>query len=133
MSWLVLFSWIAGRLGNRGQSDYAMANEVLNKVAALEQRRRGPGCVVRALGWGPWDGGMVDEGLRRHFADQHVPLIAVPSGVGQLRDEMAAGADAHADVVLVAGGCRDPRSRHRPNPPTIRRSRAIHLDAHRAK
>ncbi|WP_410959140.1 KR domain-containing protein, partial [Salmonella sp. 6084] len=54
-----LFSSVAARSGNVGQSDYAMANEILNKVALAEQARRGPGCLVRALGWGPWDSGMV--------------------------------------------------------------------------
>ena len=49
---ILLFSSVAARSGNAGQCDYAMANEVLNKVAALEGRRR-PGCRVRSLGWGP--------------------------------------------------------------------------------
>jgi hypothetical protein len=41
-----------GRFGNEGQADYAMANEVLAKVAAAEARRRGAGLqrAVTALG-----------------------------------------------------------------------------------
>ena len=34
---IVLFSSVAARCGNQGQCDYAMANEVLNKVGALER------------------------------------------------------------------------------------------------
>lgn len=49
---ICLFSSVAARSGNVGQSDYAMANEILNKVALAEQARRGPSCLVRALGWG---------------------------------------------------------------------------------
>ena len=29
-----------------------------------------PGCTVRSLGWGPWDGGMVTPGLKAHFEAQ---------------------------------------------------------------
>ncbi len=55
-----LFSSIAGRFGNAGQSDYAAANEVLNKLA-LWLDRRWPGRVV-AMNWGPWSGvGMVSD------------------------------------------------------------------------
>ena len=35
LSFLVFFSSISGRFGNRGQCDYAAANEVLNKLAFL--------------------------------------------------------------------------------------------------
>ena len=61
---LCLFSSVAARTGNNGQADYAMANEILNKVATAEAARRGPGCVVKSLGWGPWDGGMVGPGAQ---------------------------------------------------------------------
>jgi acyl transferase domain-containing protein/NAD(P)-dependent dehydrogenase (short-subunit alcohol dehydrogenase family) len=59
---LAFFSSVAARLGNRGQADYSAANEFLNKLAD-DLARRWPGRVV-ALGWGPWDGGMVTEVTR---------------------------------------------------------------------
>ncbi|HEX4383081.1 MAG TPA: SDR family NAD(P)-dependent oxidoreductase, partial [Myxococcales bacterium] len=95
---LLFFSSVAARFGNLGQADYAMANEVLNKVAALEQQRRGGDCVVRALGWGPWDGGMVDDGLRSRFAALGVSLIPLEAGAKQVCDELKTG-DA-AEVLL---------------------------------
>ena len=55
---LVVFSSLAGFHGNAGQTDYAMANDALSKMA----HRFGAahrGCSVRALCFGPWDGGMV--------------------------------------------------------------------------
>ena len=64
LRWILLFSSVAARLGNAGQSDYAMANEVLNKVAAFEAQQR-PDCTVRSLCWGPWESGMVTPSLRR--------------------------------------------------------------------
>jgi len=37
---LIIFSSIAARTGNKGQVDYAMANEVLNKLAIQESAKR---------------------------------------------------------------------------------------------
>ena len=45
----------------------AMANEVLERVADQERVSRGDACLVRALGWGPWAGGMVTPELARAF------------------------------------------------------------------
>ncbi len=95
-----LFSSVAGRCGNRGQVDYAMANEVLNKVAQLEARRR-PDCLVKAFDWGPWDAGMVDAALKAHFESLGVPLISLDAGAKMLVDELA---DRSGAVELVLGG-----------------------------
>jgi acyl transferase domain-containing protein len=98
---LVFFSSVAGRFGNLGQADYAMGNEVLNSVAAYEQSRRGASCIVRALGWGPWDGGMVDDSLRSRFAALGVSLIPLVAGAKQFCDELSGGGP---DVELLVGG-----------------------------
>ncbi|WP_441288834.1 SDR family NAD(P)-dependent oxidoreductase [Sorangium sp. KYC3313] len=90
---IVLFSSVAARGGNKGQCDYAMANEVLNKVAAAEAARR-PGCRVKSLGWGPWQGGMVNAALEAHFAQLGVPLIPLAAGAKMLLDELC---DASGD------------------------------------
>ncbi len=103
---LCLFSSVAGRCGNRGQADYAMANEVLNKVAHAEAARRshnstdGPACRVLAVGWGPWQGGMVTAELSARFAEQGVPLIPLDEGARRLADELTRG----TDVEVVIGG-----------------------------
>lgn len=99
---LCLFSSVAARTGNNGQVDYAMANEVLNKVAAAERRRRGDTCVVKSLGWGPWDGGMVSPALKAHFASMGVSLIPLDGGARMLVDEIAS--PQRDDVELVLGG-----------------------------
>jgi acyl transferase domain-containing protein len=104
LAFLLLFSSLAAHSGNQGQADYAMANEVLNKVAALEQRRRGPRCLVRALGWGPWDGGMVDASVRARFAAMGVPLIPIEVGARLMRDELCAAGDAEVVIGGVVSG-----------------------------
>jgi len=95
------FSSVAARSGNQGQCDYAMANEILNKVAAAEAARRGPGCVARSIGWGPWEGGMVTPALKARFESMGVPLIPLDVGARMFVDELRAGA---ADVEVVIGG-----------------------------
>jgi NAD(P)-dependent dehydrogenase (short-subunit alcohol dehydrogenase family) len=100
---LCLFSSVAGRFGNEGQADYAMANEVLSKVAAVEARRRGHGCVVKALHWGPWDGGMVGAGLKAHFESRGVSLIPLEAGARQFVAELAGAAAAGGGVETVIG------------------------------
>ena len=57
-----------------------MANEVLNKVAAAEARRRGDACRVVSIGWGPWEGGMVTPSLHKHFKSRGVKLLPVAVG-----------------------------------------------------
>ena len=106
---LCLFSSMAAQQGNRGQADYSMANETLNKVAVAEQRRRGPSCLVRSLNWGPWDGGMVTPALRVHFESQGVPLL--PQAVGGRLFAAECTAGPGIEVVLGTGEPPD-RARH---------------------
>ncbi|MEW6673551.1 MAG: SDR family NAD(P)-dependent oxidoreductase [Thermodesulfobacteriota bacterium] len=101
LKYLVLFSSVAARMGNRGQADYAMANEALNKLARHESAAR-PDCRVVSINWGPWDGGMVSPALKREFARKNIPLIPPQTGAGFLLSEMAAGADSAVEVVIGA-------------------------------
>ncbi len=97
---IALFSSVAARAGNPGQCDYAMANAILNQVAQAEARRRGPDCVVKAFGWGPWDGGMVHAGLKKQFAARGVGLIPLEAGAEFFARELTGGSPA---VELVVG------------------------------
>ncbi|MDP6410837.1 MAG: SDR family oxidoreductase [Planctomycetota bacterium] len=76
---VMLFSSVAGFFGNPGQSDYAAANETLNRMA----RRLSdlwPAKVV-ALNWGPWRGaGMVTPEVARQFDTRGVGMVSVPAG-----------------------------------------------------
>ncbi|MBX9627655.1 MAG: SDR family NAD(P)-dependent oxidoreductase, partial [Gemmataceae bacterium] len=96
---VVLFSSVTARLGRTGQAAYAAANEVLNKTAQAEARRR-PGCRVVALNWGPWDGGMVTPALRKQFEAEGVGVVPLADGGAFLVNELAAG---RAVEVLAVG------------------------------
>ncbi len=100
LGWLCLFSSVAARAGNAGQADYAMANEVLNKVAAVEARRRGTTCRVVSIGWGPWEGGMVTPELARLFEKRGVSLLPLRAGAAAFVEELG----ARGDVEVVIGG-----------------------------
>ncbi len=97
-----LFSSVSGRFGRRGQIDYAMANECVNKLARRLAADR-PKCRVVALNWGPWDGGMVDATLRAEFEREGVGLIPLDAGSRAFGAELAQRASGDVEVVLGAG------------------------------
>jgi acyl transferase domain-containing protein/NAD(P)-dependent dehydrogenase (short-subunit alcohol dehydrogenase family) len=97
---ICLFSSVAGRSGNNGQSDYAMANEVLNKMAVSEYVRRQGQCVVKAINWGPWDSGMVNPALKKKFDELGVPLIPLNEGSDIFTSEVTGKASAQVEIVV---------------------------------
>ena len=95
----VFFSSIAGRFGNRGQSDYAAANESLNKLA-IWLDRRWPGRVVAPI-WGPWSGiGMVSD-LEDHLGSRGLGMISPEVGVAALVNELVRGRKGEVEVILA--------------------------------
>lgn len=103
---IALFSSVAARTGNAGQAAYAAANVVLNCVAVREAARRGESCAVRAFGWGPWDGGMVDASLKRHFERAGVGVLAIEEGARFFADEAVR---KDAPVIVAAAPAAEAR------------------------
>jgi len=101
LKYLVLFSSVAARIGNNGQADYAMANEVLNKIAQQESVTR-PDCKVTAINWGPWAGGMVCSALKRKFEKDGVELIPLDAGALCMIYEMMGHTGTPVEVVIGA-------------------------------
>ncbi|MFO0728876.1 MAG: SDR family NAD(P)-dependent oxidoreductase [Myxococcota bacterium] len=99
---LVVFSSVAGRFGNVGQADYAMANEAITRMAEGEAARRGGALRVKSIAWGPWEGGMVTPALAKRFLERGVRLISRDAGAQAFVDELALGAQP-AEVVLGDG------------------------------
>jgi hypothetical protein len=97
---LVFFSSVAARAGNRGQCDYAMANEVLNKIAAQEAQTRGEKCVVKSFNWGPWAGGMVTPELKRQFEARGIPLIPIDEGAARLVAELLSEDSTNLEITI---------------------------------
>ncbi|NNF99278.1 MAG: SDR family NAD(P)-dependent oxidoreductase [Desulfobacteraceae bacterium] len=100
LSHIVLFSSVSARMGNKGQADYAMANEILNKTALREASLR-PDCRVVSINWGPWDGGMVSPALKREFEKNDISLINVDAGAKHMVMEMSCAPDSGSVEVVV--------------------------------
>lgn len=102
LSVISAFSSVAATAGNLGQSDYALANSVLDQVLLEEAKRRGDTCRVKSLAWGPWDGGMVDASLARHFETLGMGLIPLDVGAAHCVEELL-GTDSTPHVVIGKG------------------------------
>lgn len=101
LKFFVLYASITSRYGNRGQSDYAAANEVLSKLAC-DLDRKWPSRVV-SMAWGPWaEVGMVAD-LEKHLVARGLKLIAPAVGAGFAVDEVIYGTKGEPEV-LIAGG-----------------------------
>lgn len=101
LDFLVLFSSFVAFFGNAGQSDYALANDILNKLAYLLKRKY-PDCHVVSIGWGPWDGGMVSPDLKEHFARLNMELISLEVGTQMLVDELSPSNHGTPQVLIMS-------------------------------
>ncbi|MTJ55443.1 SDR family NAD(P)-dependent oxidoreductase [Anabaena sp. UHCC 0253] len=100
LQYLVLFSSVVGFYGNVGQSDYAIANEILNKSAHLIKHNY-PNCHVMAINWGPWESGMVSAELKKAFAERGIETIPIETGTQMLINELT---NANQDPVQLVIG-----------------------------
>jgi NAD(P)-dependent dehydrogenase (short-subunit alcohol dehydrogenase family)/acyl carrier protein len=101
---VVLFGSIAATLGNRGQSDYAAANDALETLG-----RRWPAGRAVTVHWGPWaptgdHDGMVSPALMRDYARRGIELIDPEEGTLGLLRELAWGRPDVSAVVHTASG-----------------------------
>src|SRR5262249_22529924 len=112
LKFVALFSSSTGRFGRAGQVDYAVANEVLNKIAQQQARLR-PDCRVVAINWGPWEGGMVTPALRKVFEREGIGLIPLAAGANHLVHALCATSEQSVEVVVLGA---PPRPMQAPPP-----------------
>ncbi|MGW3993723.1 SDR family NAD(P)-dependent oxidoreductase [Amycolatopsis sp. NPDC004772] len=103
-AFVVLFGSIAAALGNRGQSDYAAANDALEALG-----RQWPAGRAVTVHWGPWaptgeHDGMVTPALMRDYARRGIALIDPEEGTLGLLRELAWGRPDTGAVVHTASG-----------------------------
>lgn len=85
---VVFFSSISSAFGNRGQTDYASANDVLDKMARSWQSESGSARIL-SVNWGPWaDTGMVNDALKKEYARKGIGLVPQDQGVQALLSEL---------------------------------------------
>jgi NAD(P)-dependent dehydrogenase (short-subunit alcohol dehydrogenase family) len=96
---VVLFSSVAGFYGNVGQTDYAIANEALNRIAHLF-RKNHPSVHVVSINWGAWDAGMVSPELKKVFEMHGVSLVPSAEGPIALADQLSTALEHQTQVIL---------------------------------
>ncbi|MGP3926284.1 SDR family oxidoreductase [Streptomyces sp. 8N616] len=106
-SFAVLFGSISAVLGNRGQVDYAAANDVLEALGTQWAARTGRRALT--VHWGPWapagsHTGMVTPELGREYARRGITLIDPEEGTLALLRELAWGDESARAVVYTASG-----------------------------
>jgi acyl transferase domain-containing protein/NAD(P)H-dependent flavin oxidoreductase YrpB (nitropropane dioxygenase family)/NADP-dependent 3-hydroxy acid dehydrogenase YdfG len=109
LRFLSVFSSVAGRYGNSGQSDYATANELMNRLCCQLRDQWGGQVNVSALCWGPWGAtqfgaGMVTAQTEAKFAAKGVTLVSAQEGRRVFIEELARSAPAPSVEVVCGQG-----------------------------
>ena len=88
----VVFSSVAGRFGNNGQTDYSAANDLLCKLTSSLRATR-PETKGIAIDWTAWGGiGMASRGsLPKIMALAGIDMLPPEAGVPTVRRELVAG------------------------------------------
>ncbi|MES9990551.1 MAG: SDR family NAD(P)-dependent oxidoreductase [Candidatus Thiodiazotropha sp.] len=108
LSFFTVFSSVAGRYGNSGQSDYATANELMSRICCQLHQLWDKKVTVRSLCWGPWGAtkfgkGMVTAETEAKFSEKHVTLVSAESGRVFFKDEILQQPDEHIEIVCGQG------------------------------
>ena len=98
----VVFSSVAGRFGNAGQTDYSAANDLLCKVTSSFRRTR-PGTRAIAVDWSAWGGiGMATRGSTPKIMEMAgVEMLPPEAGIAWIRRELTT--PGFRGEVVVAG------------------------------
>jgi NAD(P)-dependent dehydrogenase (short-subunit alcohol dehydrogenase family)/acyl carrier protein len=96
----VVFSSIAGRFGNGGQTDYSAANDLLCKITSNFRTSR-PKTRGIAIDWTAWGGiGMATRGsIPKVMESAGIDMLAPEAGIPLIRRELTAGATRGEIVV----------------------------------
>ena len=98
----VVFSSVAGRFGNAGQTDYSAANDLLCAMSSALRRAR-PETRTIAIDWTAWGGiGMATRGsIPQIMAAAGISMLPPESGIPTVRRELVAGGGS--GELVVAG------------------------------
>jgi acyl transferase domain-containing protein len=109
----VVFSSVAGRFGNAGQTDYSAANDLLCKITSSLRRTR-PDTRAIAVDWTAWGGiGMATRGsIPKVMEMAGVEMLPPEAGVAWVRRELAS--HPFRGEVVVAGALGRMAEGHHP-------------------
>jgi len=106
LDFFVLFSSIAGALGNVGQADYAAANGFMDQFAGYRNRQVKRGerhGLTRSINWGLWQaGGMKVDAATQELMEQRTGMRAMQTATG-LKAFYRSLALSYDQVLVVEG------------------------------
>jgi NAD(P)-dependent dehydrogenase (short-subunit alcohol dehydrogenase family) len=97
---IVFLSSVSALTGNAGQTDYALANGVLNGLSCYLPTVF-PRLQATAIAYGPWNGGLVDGTLRQFFVRKGIALIEPDEGAASFV-RVFLQPEAHGTLTLLA-------------------------------
>ncbi|MBI5543237.1 MAG: aminotransferase class I/II-fold pyridoxal phosphate-dependent enzyme, partial [Deltaproteobacteria bacterium] len=104
LAFVCAFSSWSARFGNVGQTDYAAANELLNRLV-VELPKVRPGLRASAMGWPPWESsGMaqtIPAPLRAAMQKEGIPFLTDAAGLEAFRRQLG---DPEGGDLLVGTG-----------------------------
>jgi NAD(P)-dependent dehydrogenase (short-subunit alcohol dehydrogenase family) len=108
LRFFIVLSSVAGRYGNSGQTDYATANELMNRLCCQLHSLWQGKVNVKALCWGPWGpttfgDGMVTPEAEAKFARRGVGLVRAESGRRLLAAELRTNGVGPVEVICGEG------------------------------
>jgi len=104
---LVFFGSVSGRFGNQGQTDYATANEVLNRFAWY-LHQNWPETKTITINWGPWNTiGMASPMVIRLLESQGMKPIHPEEGCNFFMREIYQNHDETSEVIAGDGPWAD--------------------------
>jgi acyl transferase domain-containing protein/acyl carrier protein/NAD(P)-dependent dehydrogenase (short-subunit alcohol dehydrogenase family) len=97
----VVFSSIAGRFGNAGQTDYSSANDLLCKISSSFRTTR-PNTRAIAIDWTAWAGiGMASRGsIPKMMELAGIDMLPAEAGIPLIRRELTTGG-TRGEVVIA--------------------------------
>ncbi|WP_299676746.1 type I polyketide synthase [uncultured Dokdonia sp.] len=108
---IAFFSSTAGRFGNKGQTDYAAANEVLNRLA-WKIKSEHPETIVKSFNWGPWAQiGMASNTVNEQFIKRGIIPIEPNEGATYFAQELN-NTNPYDVEVIFGQGTWDDRKTH---------------------
>ncbi len=101
---VVSFSSVAARFGNSGQTDYAAANDALNKLSTA-LKAEFPAMQVLSVDWGAWaDVGMASRGNTPRLMEMAgIEMMPPHQAAAFLRQELAAGTNGEVMISASLG------------------------------
>ena len=112
LRFLSVFSSVAGRYGNSGQTDYATANELMNRLCCQLRNdwnhQEGSKKIIKSYCWGPWGRtrfgtGMVNEFTEAKFGEKGVSLITPETGRQLFREELMQSESSEVETICGNG------------------------------